>query len=217
MRLRNVPGSREAIASSPFVIPENTLPSRKGTWQTLFPSQGPLYLEIGCGKGRFITELAQAEPDCNFLGIEKYSSVLIKALSRRADLPQLNNLYFLRMDAEGICDVFAPGEVAGIYLNFSDPWPKDRHAKRRLPSPEFLARYRKILAPSGTVAFKTDNQVLFDFALESIASSGWELLACTRDLHNDPVLNKGNIMTEYEQKFSAAGHPICKLTARPGR
>ena len=215
MRLRNIPGSREAIASSPFVIPEQELASHRGRWHEVFSNSHPLFLEIGSGKGRFITELAEREQGSNFLGIEKYSSVLIKALAKRASRPDLNNLFFIRMDAEYICDVFAPGEIAGIYLNFSDPWPKDRHAKRRLPGTEFLARYRQLLVPGGTVEFKTDNITLFSYALESVRTSGWNLLECTWDLHHDERLCEGNIMTEYEAKFSAAGNKICKLTACP--
>ena len=215
MRLRNIPGSREEIADSPFVIHEDVMREKKGRWDEVFGNDHPLFLEIGMGKGRFITQMAKANPSFNYIGIEKYSSVLVKGIAKRASMPELNNLYFLRMDAEALCEVFAPGEVSGIYLNFSDPWPKDRHAKRRLPGREFLARYRQVLSPDGWVAFKTDNRDLFDFAIESAGLSSYEILACTYDLHADPLLNKGNIMTEYEEKFSSIGHPICKLIIRP--
>ena len=215
MRLRNVPGSREKIAESPFVISEEEMYSYKGRWKDLFGNDAPLYLEIGMGKGRFITELAERNPSFNYIGIEKYSSVLIKGIEKREALPDMKNLFFLRMDAEELTDVFAPGEIAGIYLNFSDPWPKDRHAKRRLPGKEFLARYRQVLSPGGCVEFKTDNQGLFNFAVESAALAGYTILSCTRDLHNDPVLNKGNILTEYEERFSSKGNPICKLIETP--
>ena len=163
------------------------------------------------GKGRFITQLALENPDKNFIGIEKYSSVLLRALEKREQLPELTNLYFLRMDAEDLEKVFAPEEVSGIYLNFSDPWPKDRHAKRRLPSKEFLARYDKILKKEGKVEFKTDNIDLFRFALEQVEEAGWKLEAHTFDLHHEPKMVKGNIMTEYEERFSSQGNPICKL------
>ena len=215
MRLRNVPGSREKIAESPFVIPEESMYGHKGCWKEVFGNDHPLYLEIGMGKGRFITQLAQENPDCNYLGIEKYSSVLIKGIEKREALTDMKNLFFLRMDAEELTDVFGPGEVAGIYLNFSDPWPKDRHAKRRLPGKEFLDRYRQVLAPGGLVQFKTDNTDLFDFAVESASLANYKILSCTRDLHNDPLLNKGNIMTEYEERFSAKCNPICKLVETP--
>lgn len=203
------------IAQNPFVIAEEALPGQKGRWKDVFGNDHPLFLEIGMGKGQFITQLAVQNPFYNYIGIEKYSSVLIKGLQKRAALEAECSLYFLRMDAEYLTEGFAPGEVAGIYLNFSDPWPKDRHAKRRLPGKEFLERYRQVLAPEGRVEFKTDNQELFTFALESAREAGYRILACTRDLHSDPVLSAGNIMTEYEERFSRAGNPICKLIETP--
>ena len=215
MRLRNIPGARDEIAGSEYVIHEDVMREKKGHWAEVFGNEHPLYLEIGMGKGRFIIQMAKDNPSFNYIGIEKYSSVLIKGIAKRSALPDMRNLFFLRMDAEQLTDVFAPGEVAGIYLNFSDPWPKDRHAKRRLPGLTFLQRYRQVLAPDGFVAFKTDNQDLFSFAVESAALAHYETLAVTRDLHADPVLNKGNVMTEYEEKFSSLGHPICKLVIRP--
>ena len=215
MRLRNIPGSREAIASSDFVIHEDVMTEKKGHWNEVFGNSLPIYIEVGMVKGQFITRMASMHPDRNFIGIEKYSSVLIRALEKREQMTDLHNLYFLRMEAEDLPQVFAPGEAAGIYLNFSDPWPKDRHAKRRLTSRDFLARYEQILAPGGHVEFKTDNQDLFRFSLEEIRAKNWILEASTFDLHRDPVLNQNNIMTEYEEKFSSMGHPICKLIARP--
>ena len=117
------------------------------------------------------------------------------------------------IDAKNMADYFAPGEVDKIYLNFSDPWPKDRHAKRRLTSPDFMAVYGQILADHGTVEFKTDNKGLFDYSLEAIPEAGWTITAHTFDLHHDPVMSVGNVMTEYEEKFSSIGNPICKLIA----
>lgn len=217
MRLRNVPGSRELIAESSYTM--ETPKELKGHWNTYFKNTNPIHIEVGMGKGRFITELARQNPDINYIGIEKYSSVLVRALEKLEELnasPEisLSNLVFLRMDAENICDVFAPGEVARIYLNFSDPWPKDRHAKRRLTSKEFFKRYNQFLAADGQVEFKTDNRPLFDFSLEEIPLAGWQLTACTYDLHHDEVLNQGNIMTEYEERFSSMGNPIHKLIAK---
>ena len=209
MRLRNIPGSREVIGASKFVIHE--MEETKGKWAQVFQNDHPIYIEVGMGKGRFITQLAIENPDKNFVGIEKYSSVLLRALEKREELPQLTNLYFLRMDAEDLEKVFAPGEVQGIYLNFSDPWPKDRHAKRRLPSKEYLGRYDRILVPEGKVEFKTDNKDLFEFALDQVKEANWKLEACTFDLHHDEEMAKGNIMTEYEQRFSSQGNPICKM------
>ena len=208
MRLKNVPGSREAVAKSRYVITEPD--AFKGCWaKEVFRNTNPIHIEIGMGKGRFITQLAGIEPGIGHIGIEKYSSVLIRAIEK-AEEGEFENLMFIRMDAEDIETVFGKNEVEKIYLNFSDPWPKDRHAKRRLPSARFLDRYSNILSDKGTIEFKTDNRDLFDFALEEAPRAGWKILASTFDLHNDPVMNEGNIMTEYEEKFSAIGNPICK-------
>lgn len=208
MRLKNVPGARETIEASAFTIPEPEV--WKDRWQEVFGRQAPLHIEIGMGKGQFLTALAAEHPDINYIGIEKFSSVLVRAVQKQNEL-ELPNLRLIRMDADSITDVFAPGEVDRIYLNFSDPWPKERHAKRRLTSVEFLRRYENILAKDGHVEFKTDNQPLFEFSLEAAEEAGWKLLAVTRDLHHDTALNKGNIMTEYEERFSAQGNPICKM------
>ena len=213
MRLKNVPGSKEYIAASKFVIHDET--ERKGKVREYFSNDNPIRIEIGMGKGQFIYELAKLNPNINYVGIEKYSSVLIRAIQKMEEEP-LDNLIFIRMDAEEITDVFEKGEVDRIYLNFSDPWPKDRHAKRRLESRQFLARYKEILKTNGLIEFKTDNNDLFEFALEEINEEDWILVASTRDLHADAKLNEGNIMTEYEAKFSAAGNPINKcLQALP--
>ena len=214
MRLRNIPGSREAIASSDFVIHEDVMTEKKGHWNEVFGNSLPIYIEVGMGKGQFITRMASMHPDRNFIGIEKYSSVLIRALEKREQMADLHNLYFLRMEAEDLPQVFAPGEAAGIYLNFSDPWPKDRHAKRRLPSKEFLARYDQILAPEGRIEFKTDNRDLFKFSLEKAEEAGWTVEQLTWDLHHDPAMMEGNVMTEYEERFSAKGNPIHKVILR---
>ena len=209
MRLRNVTGSREVIAESRYVVPEDSLHDMPGKWHALFGNQQPIHLEIGMGKGKFIHTMAMEHPEINYLGIEKYSTVLLRAV-QKMEAMELPNLKFLRMDAEEITQVFGPGEVDRIYLNFSDPWPKDRHAKRRLPSKEFLARYDQILAKDGWIEFKTDNRALFDFAVEELQPAGWKAKVVTYDLHADPALMEGNVMTEYEEKFSAMGNPICK-------
>ena len=210
MRLRNVPGSRETIAEHKLCILEEQ--PQAGKWQTIFGNDHPIYIEVGMGKGQFITTLAQKNPEINYIGIEKYSSVLVRALEKMdaMDNPP-TNIRFIRMDAENICSMFEKDEVSRIYLNFSDPWPKDRHAKRRLTSQEFLKRYDRILKTDGYVEFKTDNKDLFQFSLEQVEPAGWHLDAFTWDLHNDEVLNQGNVMTEYEQKFSSMGNPICKM------
>lgn len=211
MRLRNVPGAREVMLENKYVYTEPE--GMKGTWKEVFGSGNPVRIEIGMGKGRFITELAEKNPDINYVGIEKYSSVLLRAVEKQ-DVLELENLRFIRMDAENICEVFNKGEVDRIYLNFSDPWPKDRHAKRRLTSRQFLDRYAQILKDGGRVEFKTDNKMLFDFSVEEVKqASGWRLEAVTYDLHNDEELSRGNVMTEYEERFSSQGNPICKLCA----
>ena len=207
MRLRNITGSREVIAASKYVIQEPE--QYKGKIRELFANTNPVQIEIGMGKGRFIMELAALHPEINYIGIEKYSSVLLRAI-QKMEQNELPNLKFIRMDAENITDVFGKGEVDKIYLNFSDPWPKDRHAKRRLPSREFLERYDVILKKEGKLEFKTDNRELFDFALEQLPLAGWEAEKVTYDLHHDKEMNEGNIMTEYEERFSAQGNPICK-------
>ena len=209
MRLRNITGSREVIAESPYVVQEAVQPRCPGTWKEIFGNQNPVQIEIGMGKGKFIHTMAKEHPEINYVGIEKYSSVLLRAI-QKMEQEELPNLKFLRMDAEDIAKVFGPGEVDKIYLNFSDPWPKDRHAKRRLPSREFLARYEVILKKSGRLEFKTDNRELFDFAVEELEPAGWKAEIITYDLHNDASLMEGNVMTEYEEKFSAMGNPICK-------
>ena len=163
MRLRNVKGAKEAMIESEYTI--NNPEELKGRWREHFGNNNPIHLEIGTGKGRFITTLAQNNPDINYVGIEKYSSVLIRALEKQAEL-QIPNLIFIRMDAENVVDIFDKEEVDRIYLNFSDPWPKDRHAKRRLTSRQFLGRYNEFLKKDGTVEFKTDNRALFDFSVE---------------------------------------------------
>lgn len=207
MRLRNITGSREVIGESCFVVqnPE----SQKGNWKEIFKNNNEIHIEIGMGKGQFLYALAGMNPNINYIGIEKYSSVLLRAIQKMEE-NELPNLRFIRMDAEAITEVFAKGEVDKIYLNFSDPWPKDRHAKRRLPSKEFLARYDQILVKDGKLEFKTDNQGLFDFALEELEPAGWKAEVVTRDLHADAELVKGNVMTEYEEKFSSIGNPIYK-------
>ena len=213
MRLKNVPGSREAVAASDLVITDPDLMA--GQWAVkIFGNNNPIHIEVGMGKGRFITRLAADNPDINYIGIEKYSIVLIRALEK-AEKEPLPNLRFIRMDAEDIETVFTGKEVEKIYLNFSDPWPKDRHAKRRLTSGRFLARFANILSDSGTIEFKTDNRDLFDFSLEEVEPAGWKVLASTYDLHNDPKMCEGNIMTEYEEKFSSAGNAICKYVITP--
>lgn len=209
MRLRNIPGAGEVIENNELAIKDYK--EKKGKWKEVFGNDNPLYIEIGMGKGKFIIENAIRYPEINFIGIERYSSVLLRALQKMDELEEKpSNIRFICMDAKEITDVFAKEEVDKIYLNFSDPWPKDRHAKRRLPSRNFLALYDEILKKKGDLEFKTDNRGLFDFAVEELEPAGWKAKVITYDLHNDEKLMRNNIMTEYEEKFSSIGNPICK-------
>ncbi len=211
MRLRNIPGADEKVSSSIFCIQDPA--SYKGNWSSVFENSNPIHMEIGMGKGRFLMDLAALNPNINYLGIERYTSVLLRAVQKMEEHP-LPNVRFLCIDAATLPEIFAPEEINRIYLNFSDPWPKDRHARRRLTSSEFLSRYDQILAKKGRLEFKTDNVDLFNFSLEEINNSTiWHIDVHTYDLHEDPMLNFGNIMTEYEEKFSSKGNPICKLIA----
>ncbi len=213
MRLRNIPRAESTVQAHRTVIrrPED----QKGCWRQVFQNRSPIYIEIGMGKGSFLLNMAKQHPDINFIGIERYTSVLLRAVEKfdTEEFQDLQNVRFVCMDARNVADVFAEGEVSRIYLNFSDPWPKARHAKRRLTSTEFLERYEKILCEKGTLEFKTDNTELFNFSLEQIREAGWTLLAFTYDLHHNEAMNRGNVMTEYEEKFSGRGNPINKLIA----
>ena len=207
MRLRNIPGAREHLKESSYVI--DTPEEWKGHWREYFKNDHPLRIEIGTGKGCFIVQMAQENPDVNFIGIEKYSSVLLRAVQKQEEA-QLTNLVYLRYEAELLEDVFAKDEVDLIYLNFSDPWPKKSQQTRRLPCKEFLRLYSNFLGADGHIEFKTDNRELFDFAVDEIVPGGYRILQITYDLHNDPAMNAGNVMTEYEKRFSGKGNAICK-------
>ena len=207
MRLRNITGADVYIEKSEFVVQDYK--GQKGNWKEIFSNDNPIHIEVGMGKGRFLMDMSVLNPDINYIGIEMYSSVLLRAVQKMEENP-LPNLRFIRMDAREIEEVFEKGEVDKIYLNFSDPWPKDRHAKRRLPSRQFLARFNSILKNDGNLEFKTDNRDLFDFAVEEVKPAGWKIDSITYDLHNDEKMNQGNIMTEYEERFSSKGNPIYK-------
>ncbi len=212
MRLKKVRGADEKVTASDFVIHDTK--GHKGEWKEVFGNDHPIYLEIGMGKGKFITTLSKQNPDINYLGIERYESVLIRAVEKReADEERFPNCYFLCEDAGEILDIFDEHEVSRIYLNFSDPWPKARHAKRRLTSRQYLVKYDKVLKADGEVIFKTDNKDLFDFSVEEMKEAGWTLEFVTYDLHSSERA-EGNVMTEYEERFSALGNKICCLVAK---
>lgn len=204
MRLRNKPWAKDKLAEYPqYVIATPEL--YKGNWNKVFQNDQPLHIEIGTGKGKFITEMAKAHPHINYIGIELFDSVIVTALDRciEANVP---NVKLLNVNAKDLMDYFAKGDVERIYLNFSDPWPKTRHAKRRLTYKDFLKIYESILVDEGEIHFKTDNQGLFESSLKSFSEYGCLLTYVSLDLHRSDF--EGNIMTEYEQKFSQKGNRI---------
>lgn len=211
MRLRNKPWAEDFINSHPEIVIPNP-EEQKGKWNLVFDNENPLHIEVGTGKGQFVTGMAKQNPDINYIGIELYDSVIVSALENALEAQPLPNLRLLKVNGADLAKYFQKNDVHRVYLNFSDPWPKDRHAKRRLTSTRFLERYDNILTPEGRVMFKTDNKDLFDFSLEQVEEAGWILENHTYDLHHSEY-NEGNVMTEYEEKFSAKGNPICRLVA----
>ena len=218
MRLRNIPEAEKIVRESAWVLP---YPMHTAA-SSYYSAEKPLELEIGMGKGAFLLEMAARHPERNFLGIERYESVLLRAVQKMDALKEAGsapeNLKFLCADATVLPECIPEGGAEKIYLNFSDPWPKARYAKRRLTSPRFLAVYEKILRKDGLIEFKTDNRALFDYSVETAEEAeNWEILGITYNLHRegDPVPGaEENIMTEYERKFSNLGSKICKMTLR---
>ena len=210
MRLRNIRGSKDVVASCPFVVQEPE--SCRGRWAEVFGNENPIHIEVGMGKGRFLMDMAVLHPEINYIGIEMYDSVLLRAVQKREKLEEdLKNLFFIRMDARQLPEVFAESEVDRIYLNFSDPWPKDRHAKRRLTSHEFLARYEKLLKKDGTLEFKTDNKDLFEDSVLYFLQNGFTLTDFSVDFRREE--HPEDAITEYESKFMEQGLPIYRLCA----
>lgn len=182
----------------------------KGKWASCFGNGNPIHIEIGCGKGNFIVGMAKMHPDVNFIAIEKVEDVIVMAMEK-AKAAGLTNVLFTDMDAEKIEEVFERGEIRRIYLNFSDPWKKKKQAKRRLTHKRFLDRYKAVLPNGDYICFKTDNKALFEFSLNSFAEENFKLSNITFDLHNSDF--EGNVMTEYEKRFSDLGQPIYRLEA----
>lgn len=201
MRLRNVPKAKEILDNSNYII-HNYL-EMTGNFHSVFSNDNPIYLEIGTGKGNFIIENAKGYPNINFIGIEKYDSVLVRAIEKLGCL-ELDNLKFIRTDAKNIDNIFNK-EISKLYLNFSDPWPKDRHEKRRLTSDTFLKRYDNIFVNDKIIEFKTDNRKLFEYSVKSFTDYNYRINSLSLDLHQD---TSDNIMTEYEEKFSKKGQVI---------
>ena len=224
MRLRNIPAAKEIVPASPYTIQakEGQLLDIEEIFKdssTSLNPQGlkrPLHIEVGMGKGAFLIGMAELHPGINYIGIERYESVMLRALQALDKLENPpENLRLICMDAEKLPEIFGKESVDRIYLNFSDPWPKTRHEKRRLTSEHFLKIYEKIIKPGSLLEFKTDNRELFDFSLGSIENAPeWTIISKTYDLHRELGPEDENVMTEYEEKFSKLGSRICKLTAR---
>lgn len=209
MRVRNKPWAKERMAAHPeFVVSDPT--AWQGRWAERFEKAQPLHIEVGTGKGRFIYEMAKAHPEINYIGIEIQLNVLVMALDKLLEEP-LANLQLLQVNGGFVTEYFAEGEVDQVYLNFSDPWPKTRHEKRRLTAPQFLSSYEKVLRSEGEIHFKTDNRGLFEYSLSSFSKYGLILKQVWLDLHASDF--EGNIMTEYEEKFSQRGQVIYRVEA----
>ncbi len=204
MRLRNVKNALDILNDSKYFIKDNY----QGKWANLFKNNNPISLEIGCGKGDYLINMAKNFPNINFIGIEKYESVLVRAIEKVNNL-ELNNLYFMCLDALELNNYFHK-EISTIYLNFSDPWPKKRHAKRRLTSPIFLDIYEQIFESTPHIILKTDNLILFAYSLETLSSKGYVFNKVSLDLANEDLFN---IKTEYEIKYSNLGYKINYLEA----
>lgn len=206
MRLRNVKRAFERIDDFEAIVTE---PQQfKGRWSEFFGNDHPIHIEIGMGKGQFIIDHAKAQPEINYIGFEKFTVVMVKALENIERLEtQLDNLCVVRYDAEQLLELFDENEVDRIYLNFSDPWPKDRHYKRRLTNRDFLKKYKQVIDKDGCVIFKTDNDGLFDFSIQEMESVGMKFEKITHDLHMSEFIQE-NVMTEYEEKFHGIGKNI---------
>lgn len=211
MRLRRDPRATDYLAQDERVVQNPT--KYKGKWNEFFGNDNPIHVEFGCGKGGFITELARRNPNINYVAAERAETVVYKACKKanREDTPE--NLCFLFEDVAKCMDIFENGEVDRLYLNFSDPWPKKRHAKKRLTYRDFLRKYANILGEKGEIHFKTDNKGLFASSIEEFSHEGWLMKNVTLDLHNSDM--EDNIMTEYEKKFSEMGFTINRLEAVP--
>ncbi len=214
MRLRRKPWIDKAIHEFDDFVSSKDQPlgeEQKGNWSEIFGRKAPLHVELGTGKGDFISQLAERHPEIDYIGIEAQQDVLYSA-AQKVQEKGLKNVRLLVFDINNIEEIFAPGEVDRFYVNFCDPWPKARHAKRRLTHVNFLEKYRQLLAKGGALFFKTDNRPLFDFSLEQFELAGLQVRDVSYDLHAEN--RPDNIMTEYERKFSGFGEKInrCEVT-----
>lgn len=208
MRLRRKPWIDTAIHDFSDFVYAKDCPAgegERGRWHEIFRRQAPIYVELGTGKGDFISQLAAREPASDFIGLERQQDVLYKAAVKVA-AAELTNVRLLTADINDLEQLFAPGEITGFYINFCDPWPKSRHAKRRLTYRAFLAKYRRLLPAGGRLFFKTDNRALFEFSLQEFAATGLMVKDISYDLHSENPVD--NIATEYETKFSGLGEKI---------
>ena len=210
MRLRNKPWARDFMTEHPDVLVAEPKKMNNG-WNNLFGNDNPIHIEVGTGMGQFIIGMALANPEVNYIGIEHFDNVIVVALEKAIEADKPTNLRLFRANGMDLLDIFHKGEIDRVYLNFSDPWPKTRHVKRRLTSELFLELYEAVLRPGGEIHFKTDNQLLFEYSLVSMSQYGMKLSYVSLDLHAEDI--EDNIMTEYEEKFSSKGQPIYRLEA----
>lgn len=211
MRVRHKPWAADYIKDHPEIIEPNPEKYR-GKWKEFFGNEHPLHIEVGSGKGQFIIGMALQNPDINYIGIELFDSVIVKAAEKVIEAGNPKNVRLLLVNGADLEKYFAKNDVDRLYLNFSDPWPKTRHAKRRLTHENFLKLYEAVLVDNGEIHFKTDNRGLFEFSLVSMSQYGMNLKAVSLDLHAE--MPEDNVMTEYEEKFSSKGQPIYRLEAQ---
>lgn len=208
-RMRNLEPRMEKCSAYRIAEPA----ARKGAWRELMPSARALWVELGCGKGKFTAETAQANPDVLLIAVERCREAMVVAMEK-AKAMGLNNVFYIDMDVAGIEDIFAPGEIDRLFINFPDPWPRKKNAKRRLTHRAFLDKYCRVVRGGGEIHFKTDNAPLFEYSVEEFAACGLEVKNLTRDLHKDGIVG---IMTGYEEKFHGLGTPInrCEVVCKP--
>ena len=208
-RMRNLEPRMEKCSAYRIAEPA----ARKGAWRELMPGARALWVELGCGKGKFTAETAQANPDVLLIAVERCREAMVVAMEK-AKAMGLNNVFYIDMDVAGIEDIFAPGEIDRLFINFPDPWPRKKNAKRRLTHRSFLDKYCRVVREGGEIHFKTDNAPLFEYSVEEFAACGLEVKSLTRDLHKDGIVG---IMTGYEEKFHGLGTPInrCEVVCKP--